>query len=293
MLDRGWRVIVLDNLVTGRRENLAELEGRPDFELRLQDVTEPFTVDEPVTDVLHLASPASPVDFATIPLEIVRVGTRGTDNMMALALDHGARALFASTSEVYGDPLVHPQVEGYWGNVNPIGIRGCYDESKRAGEAYTMAYHRQHGLDTRIVRIFNTYGPLMRPDDGRVIPNYMAQALAGRPLTVYGDGGQTRSLCYVDDLVEGILAVLERGDHRPFNLGNPHEVTMLELAHLVAAAAGAPDRIEFRPLPEDDPKQRRPDIGRAREMLGWEPAVPLAEGLARTLEHFRQAGPGR
>jgi len=239
--------------------------------------------------VLHLASPASPIDFPAIPIKIVKVGTLGTHNLLGLAKAKAARFLLASTSEVYGDPLIHPQPESYWGNVNPIGPRGCYDEAKRCAEAFTMAYHRAHGLDTRIVRIFNTYGTRMRTDDGRVIPNYFTEALRGEPLTVYGDGSQTRSLCYVDDLVSGILAVLDGPDPMPFNIGTQDEITMLDLAKLIKRLTNSPSEIVFQPLPEDDPKQRRPDTTRAREILGWQPHTSLEDGLRRTLKYFRAA----
>jgi dTDP-glucose 4,6-dehydratase len=255
-----------------------------------QDVSRPFKVEGEVTHVLHLASPASPIDFPALPIQIVKVGTLGTHNMLGLARAKGARFLLASTSEVYGDPLVHPQPESYWGNVNPIGPRGCYDESKRCAEAFAMAYNRAHDLDTRIVRIFNTYGPGMRLDDGRVVPNFVGQALRDEPLTVYGDGSQTRSFTYVDDLVAGVLAVLDRGDdHQPFNIGNPEETTVLEFARRIIELTHSKSEIVFRPLPADDPKQRCPDIGRARSILGWEPTVQLEEGLALTVEYFREA----
>jgi dTDP-glucose 4,6-dehydratase len=290
LLDRGWGVVVLDNLVTSHREFLEPLRSRSGFEFVEQDVSNEVTVPGDVTHVLHLASPASPIDFPALPIQIVKVGTLGTHNMLGLALAKGARFLLASTSEVYGDPLVHPQPESYWGNVNPIGPRGCYDESKRCAEAFAMAYHRAHGLDTRIVRIFNTYGPGMRLDDGRVVPNFVGQALRGEPLTVYGDGSQTRSFTYVDDLVAGMLAVLDRGDdHQPFNVGNPVETTVLEFARRIIALTGSKSEIVFRPLPVDDPKQRCPDITRARSLLGWEPAVQLEDGLARTVDYFREA----
>jgi len=290
LLDRGWKVLVLDNLVTSRRDLLEPLLKRSGCEFREHDVSEPVTVEGEVSHVLHLASPASPVDFPAIPIQIVKVGTLGTHNQLGLAKAKGARFLLASTSEVYGDPLVHPQPESYWGNVNPIGPRGCYDESKRAAEAFTMAYRRAHGLDTRIVRIFNTYGPGMRLDDGRVVPNFMGQALRGEPLTVYGDGSQTRSFTYLDDLVAGMLAVLDRGDdHLPFNIGNPVETTVAEFARRIIEITGSKSEIVLRPLPVDDPKQRCPDIGRARSLLGWEPAVQLEEGLSRTVEYFRGA----
>jgi dTDP-glucose 4,6-dehydratase len=282
-------VVGLDNFVTGAAENLAHLEGHPCFELIRHDVCAPVRIEGPVDYVLHFASPASPVDFPAIPIEILEVGTAGTRNMLELALAKGARFLLASTSEVYGDPLVHPQPESYLGNVSPTGPRGCYDEAKRCAEAFTMAYHRARGVETRIMRIFNTYGPKMRLDDGRVIPNYFGQALRGEPLTVYGDGSQTRSLCYVDDLVAGALAVLEGPDPMPFNVGSQDEVTMLELARVVKGVTGSPSEIEFRPLPEDDPRQRRPDTTRAREVLGWAPAISLQDGLAQTLEYFRSA----
>jgi dTDP-glucose 4,6-dehydratase len=281
--------VAIDNLVTGSAENVAHLRSSPAFRLIQQDVSQPIQVDGQVDHVLHFASPASPIDFPSMPIQIVKVGTIGTYHMLGLALAKGARFLLASTSEVYGDPLVHPQPESYWGNVNPIGPRGCYDEAKRCAEAFTMAYNRAHGVDTRIVRIFNTFGPLMRTDDGRVIPNYFRQALTGQPITVYGDGSQTRSLCYVDDLVAGALAVMDGPDSKPFNIGSQDEVTMLELARIIKRIAGSSSEIVFLPLPEDDPKQRRPDTTRAREILGWEPEVPMEDGLSRTLEYFRAA----
>ena len=279
----------MDNFVTGSPGNVTHLDGRQGFRLIEQNICAPLAVEGPVDYVLHFASPASPVDFPTIPIEILEVGTLGTRNMLELALNKGARFLLASTSEVYGDPLVHPQPESYMGNVSPTGPRGCYDEAKRCAEAFTMAYHRARGLQTRIVRIFNTYGPRMRLDDGRVIPNYFGQALRGEPLTVYGDGSQTRSLCYVDDLVGGALAVLEGPDPMPFNIGSQDEVTMLELARIVKRVTASSSEIEFCPLPQDDPKQRRPDTTRAKEILGWAPAISLEDGLTRTLEYFRTA----
>jgi len=279
-------VVVLDNLLTGSRHNLDGLDG---VQLVEHDVSEHVEVPGPVDWVLHFASPASPVDFPVYPIQIVKVGTLGTHNLLGLAKAKGARFLLASTSEVYGDPLVHPQPESYWGNVNPLGPRGCYDEAKRAAEAFTMAYHRMHGIDTRIVRIFNTYGPRMRVDDGRVLPNFMTQALRGEPLTVYGDGSQTRTLTYVDDLVAGILAIVDAGDHLPFNIGSQDEVTMLALAQRIVELTGSRSPIEFRPQREDDPRQRRPDTTRARTLLGWEPRTRLDEGLRRTLEYFRTA----
>ena len=289
LLDRGWEVVGLDNLVTGSARNVAHLAGHPRFSLVQHDVSLPLQLDGPVDYVLHFASPASPVDFPAMPIQIVKVGTLGTHNMLGLARAKDARFLLASTSEVYGDPLVHPQPESYWGNVNPIGPRGCYDEAKRCAEAFTMAYHRAHALDTRIMRIFNTFGPRMRLDDGRVIPNFFTQALRGAPLTVYGDGSQTRSLCYVDDLVAGALAVLDGPDPMPFNIGTQDEVTMLELAELIKRVAGSSSEIEFRPLPQDDPRQRRPDTTRARTILGWAPRTSMEDGLRRTLEYFRSA----
>jgi dTDP-glucose 4,6-dehydratase len=281
------RVLALDNFITGSRTNLRSLEGHPDFEFREANVNEPVEVDGDVRYVLHFASPASPPQYDANPIHTLKVGTIGTMHMLGLAKAKDARFLLASTSEVYGDPLVHPQREDYWGNVNPIGPRGCYDEAKRCAEAFAMAYHRAHGVDTRIVRIFNTHGPRMQVSDGRAVPNFMAQAIRGEPLTVYGDGSQTRSLCYVSDLVRGVLADLERGDELPVNLGNPHEVTMLELARTIIRLAGSKSTIVHRPLPIDDPMRRQPDITRARTMLEWQPEVGLEDGLRRTLEYFR------
>jgi dTDP-glucose 4,6-dehydratase len=289
LLDRGWKVVMLDNLVTSRRELLEPLLTRSGFEFVEHDVSNPVTVEGAVDYVLHLASPASPLDFPALPIQILKAGTLGTHNLLGLAHGKGARFLLASTSEVYGDPLVHPQPETYWGNVNPIGLRGCYDEAKRCAEAFAMAYHRAHGLDTRIVRIFNTYGPGMRLDDGRVVPNFMGQALRGEPLTVYGDGSQTRSFTFVDDLVVGMLAVLDRGDNLPFNIGNPLETTVLDFARKIIELTGSSSEIVFLPLPADDPKQRCPDISRARSLLGWEPSIGLEDGLIRTVDYFRGA----
>jgi dTDP-glucose 4,6-dehydratase len=289
LLERGWEVVGVDNLVTGSRHNLSHLGANPRFCLLEHDITRSLSVAGPLDHILHFASPASPVDFPALPIQIVKVGTLGTHNLLGLARAKGARFLLASTSEVYGDPLVHPQPESYWGNVNPIGPRGCYDEAKRCAEAFTMAYHRAHGLQTRIMRIFNTFGPRMRLDDGRAIPNYFTQALRGEPLTVHGDGSQTRSLCYVDDLVAGALAVLDGDDAMPFNIGTQDEITMLELARLVQRLTGSASPIEFRPLPEDDPKQRRPDTSRARSVLGWHPRVGMEDGLRRTLDYFKVA----
>ena len=288
LLAEGWQVLAVDNLLTGSRASLGSLQGRPGFEFLGQDVTVPFEVEGRLEAVLHFASPASPPSYIRHPVETLKAGTIGTLGLLDLARRQSARFVLASTSEVYGDPLVHPQPESYWGNVNPVGPRGCYDEAKRCAEAFTMAYHRAHGLDTRIVRIFNTHGPRMQLEDGRAVPNFMAQALRGEPLTVYGDGSQTRSLCYVDDLVRGVLSVLESGDSMPYNLGNPVEVTVLELAETIRRLTGTGSAIEFRPLPEDDPKQRRPDITRARAGLGWEPEVSLEAGLERTLAFFRE-----
>lgn len=273
--------------MTGDVANLERLQGRPGFEFREQDVSVPFQVEGAVAAVLHFASPASPVDFARIPIEILKVSTFGTHHLLELALAKDARFLLASTSEVYGDPLVHPQPETYNGNVNPVGPRACYDEAKRCAEAFVMAFHRTYGLETRIMRIFNTYGPRMRLGDGRVIPNYMSQGLRGEAITVYGDGSQTRSLCYVDDLVQGALAVLNGPDPLPFNIGTQDEVTMLELAQTIQRLTGGASRIEFRPLPADDPKQRRPDTRRAETVLGWRPQVAMAAGLTATLDDFR------
>ena len=287
LIGAGMRVLALDNFITGSRDNLRSLEGNPDFEFRQADVNHGIFVGGDAQYVLHFASPASPPQYDANPIHTLKVGTVGTMNMLGLARAKGATFLLASTSEVYGDPLVHPQPESYWGNVNPIGPRGCYDEAKRCAEAFAMAYHRAHQVDTRIIRIFNTHGPRMQVSDGRAIPNFMAQAIKGEPLTVYGDGTQTRSIQYVSDLVGGVLAVLERGDAMPVNLGNPTEVTVLQLAQTIIRLAGSKSEIVHRDLPVDDPKQRRPDIRHARELLGWEPKVPLEDGLGRTLEYFK------
>lgn len=289
LLGEGCSVLGMDNFITGSQGNLRELVPNPAFEFVEQDIVRPFGVDGELAGIFHLASPASPVDYAKLPLETLHVGAIGSDRVLQLAVEKRCPVLVASTSEVYGDPLEHPQKESYWGNVNPIGPRGCYDESKRYLEALTMAYHRVHGLDTRIVRIFNTYGPRMRLDDGRVVPNFFTQALAGRDLTVYGDGKQTRSFCYVEDLVEGILRNFALGDNEPVNLGNPHEVSILEFAERILALSGAGVRISYHALPQDDPKTRCPDISKAKRLLGWDPKVPLDQGLARTMEYFRQA----
>jgi dTDP-glucose 4,6-dehydratase len=287
LLARGVRVLALDNFITGSHDNVRGFLENPDFEFRKTNVNEEIRVDGDVRFVLHFASPASPPQYDANPIHTLKVGTLGTMNMLGLARAKAATFLLASTSEVYGDPLVHPQPESYWGNVNPIGPRGCYDEAKRCAEAFAMAYHKAHQVDTRIVRIFNTHGPRMQVLDGRAVPNFMAQAIRGEPLTVYGDGSQTRSLCYVADLVRGVLAALEKGDELPVNLGNPKEVTVLELAHTIVRLAGSRSEIEFRELPVDDPRQRRPDIAHARALLGWEPEVGLEDGLRKTLEYFR------
>jgi len=287
LLAKGMRVLALDNFITGSPNNLKSLQGNPDFEFRQADVNHGIFIGDEVRYVLHFASPASPPQYDSNPIHTLKVGTLGTMNMLGLARAKNATFLLASTSEVYGDPLVHPQPETYWGNVNPIGPRGCYDEAKRCAEAFAMAYHRTHDVDTRIIRIFNTHGPRMQVLDGRAVPNFMAQAIRGEPLTVYGDGSQTRSLCYVSDLIRGVLAVLERGDDQPINLGNPHEVTVLELAETIIRLAASKSRIEHRDLPVDDPKQRRPDISRAQKLVDWRPEVGLDDGLGRTLEYFR------
>ena len=281
------RVLALDNFITGSRDNLRSLEDHPDFEFKQSDVNQGIFLGGDVKYVLHFASPASPPQYDANPIHTLKVGTLGTMNMLGLARAKEATFLLASTSEIYGDPLVHPQPESYWGNVNTIGPRGCYDEAKRAAEAFAMAYHRAHRVDTRIIRIFNTHGPRMQVSDGRAVPNFMAQAIRGEPITVYGDGSQTRSLCYVSDLVRGVLAVLEKGDEMPVNLGNPHEVTVLQLAETIIRLADSKSKIVHRELPVDDPKQRRPDITHARQLLGWEPEVALEDGLRRTLEYFR------
>jgi dTDP-glucose 4,6-dehydratase len=293
LLSEGYRVLCLDNLRTGSLENLAHLKGEAHFEYIDHDLTTYTNVPGELDELYHFASPASPKDFSRIPIPILKVGALGTHNALGLARAKGARFMLASSSEVYGDPLVHPQHEDYWGNVNPIGIRGVYDEAKRYAEAITMAYHRHHKVDTRIVRIFNTYGPRMRPDDGRMIPNFVCQALAGRPLTVYGDGSQTRSVQYVDDLVEGTLRLMGSAETRPVNVGNPQEHMVGEIAQMVIELCGGERELVYEPLPEDDPKQRCPDITRAREGLGWEPRVPVREGLEKTLSWFaeRQAEP--
>jgi dTDP-glucose 4,6-dehydratase len=286
-LAEGHDVLCVDNLITGSLANIESLRSNNRFAFRQHDISKRLEVPEHVDNVLHFASPASPVDYLRHPIQTLKVGSLGTHNTLGLAKLHGARFLLASTSEVYGDPAVHPQREDYWGNVNPIGVRGCYDEAKRFAEAITMAYHRHHDVNTHIVRIFNTYGPRMRLDDGRVVPNLMAQALRGQSLTVYGDGSQTRSFCYVSDLVEGIFRLLFADFHEPVNLGNPNEVSILDFAKEIQKLAGKACEIEFKPLPQDDPKVRRPDISRARQLLGWEPKVDRVEGMKKTMEYFR------
>jgi dTDP-glucose 4,6-dehydratase len=283
LLRRGNRVICVDNLETGSLANIEHIRV-PEFVHLNTDIMEPYFVDEHVDEVYHLASPASPIDYLRLPLHTLKVGSHGTHHTLGLAKLHRARFLLASTSEVYGDPQVHPQTEDYWGHVNPIGPRGVYDEAKRYAEALTMAYHRQQGVDTGIVRIFNTYGPRMRPHDGRAIPTFLRQALADRPITVFGDGSQTRSFCYVDDLIRGIIALAGSRQHQPVNIGNPDEFTLLELAQAVIDVTGSRSEIVYEALPTDDPKQRRPDISRARELLGWQPEVSLRDGLEKTIE---------
>jgi dTDP-glucose 4,6-dehydratase len=287
LLGKGHKVIAIDNLVTGTVDNIAHLAGNQNFRFIKQDVTEFIFLHEPVDFIWHFASPASPVDYLELPIQTLKVGSLGTHKALGLAKHKGARFLLASTSEIYGDPLVHPQAEDYWGNVNPIGLRGCYDESKRFAEAMTMAYHREHGVPTSIVRIFNTYGPRMRLNDGRVVPAFISQALKNRPLTVFGKGAQTRSFCYYSDLIEGIYRLMMSHTVTPVNLGNPQEMTVLEFAETIIRLTGSRSRIVFRPLPQDDPRQRRPDISRARRLLEWEPKIPLPEGLEKTVAYFR------
>src|SRR5436190_23398800 len=284
LLDEDYEVVCLDNFLTGKPDNVEHLIEHPDFRLMRVDVSEFIHIGGPVDAVLHFASPASPIDYLKLPIHTMKVGSIGTHHALGLAKDKGARFVIASTSEVYGDPQVHPQPESYWGHVNPVGPRGVYDEAKRFAEAMTMAYHRYHGLEVRIVRIFNTYGPRLDVDDGRVVSNFIVQALAGKPLTVYGDGSQTRSFCYVSDLVDGIIRLAESGYHMPVNIGNPNEFTLLELAETVIEVTESRSEIVFEALPTDDPQVRQPDITLAREVLGWEPKVELREGLRRTIE---------
>ena len=288
LLNEGHRVICVDNFLTGSPRNIAHLEHNDAFRLIEHDVSKPFMIEDDVDYVLHFASPASPIDYLELPIQTLKVGSLGTHNALGLTKVKNARILLASTSEVYGDPQIHPQPESYWGNVNPVGPRGVYDEAKRFAEAMVMAYHRYHGLETRIVRIFNTYGPRMRPRDGRVVPAFIQQALTGEPLSVFGDGSQTRSFCYVDDLIEGIYRLLLSDRPEPTNIGNPYEMTILQFAERIKALTNSSSSIDFKPLPEDDPKIRQPDITAAREHLDWEPRVPLDEGLGKTIGYFRQ-----
>jgi dTDP-glucose 4,6-dehydratase len=288
MLAEGHEVVGMDNFITGSEANLAHLAGNPRFTMVRHDVSQYISVDGPLDGVLHFASPASPVDYLQLPIQTLKVGSLGTHNSLGVAKAKGARFFLASTSEVYGDPLVHPQPESYWGNVNPVGPRGVYDEAKRFAESMTMAYHRYHGLDTRIVRIFNTYGPRMRPRDGRVVSNFIVQSLLGEPITIYGDGSQTRSFCFVSDLIEGIYRLFRSGRTDPTNIGNPREFTVTQLAEQVKQLTASKAPIVYEPLPTDDPKVRQPDISVARAALGWEPQVPLQEGLTRTIEYFRR-----
>jgi dTDP-glucose 4,6-dehydratase len=288
LLSEGYRVGCMDNLRTGSLENVAHLEGEAHFEYTDHDVTSHINVGGRLDEIYRFASPASPKDFRRIPIPILKVGALGTYNSLGLALAKGARLMLASSSEGYGDPLVHPQKEDYWGNVNPVGVRSVYDEAKRYAEAITIAYHRHHKVDTRIVRIFNTYGPRMRVDDGRMVPNFIQQALLRRPLTVYGDGSQSRSVQYVDDLIDGDLRLMKSAEDRPVNIGNPVEYSVRQVAEMILEISGSQSGIVHEPLPEDDPKQRRPDITRARETLGWEPCVPAKEGLKLTFEWFAQ-----
>jgi dTDP-glucose 4,6-dehydratase len=288
LIERGWDVICMDNLVTGAAPNIAHLVSHPHFRFVQHDVTRYINIDDHLDAVLHFASPASPDDYLKLPIPTLKVGALGTHNTLGLALAKKAKYLLASTSECYGDPEVTPQPETYWGHVNPIGPRGVYDEAKRFAEAMTMAYHRYHKVDTRIVRIFNTYGPRMRLNDGRALPNFLYQALTGKPITVYGSGKQTRSFCYVADLVEGLMKLLDSGEHEPTNIGNPQEITILEFAERIRELTHTKAEIIFKPLPQDDPKQRCPDITKARRVLNWEPKVGLAEGLRYTLEYFQK-----
>ncbi|MBI3036815.1 SDR family oxidoreductase [Candidatus Woesearchaeota archaeon] len=288
LLDKGFRVVCVDNFLTGNSSNISELKGNSDFIFISHDVTKPLEIPEAIHYVLHFASPASPFDYATFPIQTLKVGAMGTHNMLGLAKVKNSVFLLASTSEVYGDPLVHPQPESYWGNVNPVGPRGVYDEAKRFAEAITMAYHAFHGMDTKIARIFNTYGPFMRKNDGRAVPTFVTQALANKPLTVFGDGSQTRSFCYVSDLVEGIYKLMLSKVNEPVNLGNPEECTILEFAKKVIKLTSSGSKITFKPLPIDDPKTRCPDITKAKKLLKWEPKVSVDDGLKRVIEWFRE-----
>ncbi|MCU0770675.1 MAG: SDR family oxidoreductase [Verrucomicrobia bacterium] len=287
LLKRGHKVIGIDNLVTGSVDNIAHLAGNRNLRFIEQDVTEFLFIDSPVDYVWHFASPASPIDYLELPIQTLKVGSLGTHKALGLAKSKGARFLLASTSEIYGDPLIHPQPEEYWGNVNTVGPRGCYDEAKRFAEAITLAYHREHKVETRIVRIFNTYGPRMRLHDGRVVPAFISQALKNKPLTVFGKGQQTRSFCYVSDLIEGIYRLMMSDYSLPVNIGNPHEMTVLEFAQEIIRLTGSRSRISYRPLPQDDPKQRKPDITKARKLLKWAPVVPLRQGLTQTIRYFK------
>ena len=287
LLARGHRVICVDNLETGTLSNIQHIPTG-EFDFRMVDITEHYEIDEPVDFVFHMASPASPIDYARLPLHTLKVGAYGTHNSLGLAKVKRARFLLASTSEVYGDPLVHPQPESYWGNVNPIGPRGVYDEAKRYAEALTMAYLRQQGVNTCIARIFNTYGPRMRPNDGRAVPTFLKQALTDQPVTVFGDGSQTRSFCYVDDLIRGLIALAESDVHEPVNIGNPSEMTLLEMAELIIELTGSRSEIHHEALPVDDPQVRQPDISRARDLIGWQPQIELREGLGRTIAHYTE-----
>ncbi len=288
LLREGHDVVAMDNLITGNTRNISHLAGNPRFKFIHHDITEYIYVDGALDAILHFASPASPIDYLELPIQTMKVGALGTHKALGVAKEKKARILLASTSEVYGDPLVHPQPETYWGNVNPIGPRGVYDEAKRFAEALTMAYRRSHGVDTRIVRIFNTYGPRMRPNDGRVVPALIGQAIGGKPMTVFGDGSQTRSFCYVDDLIDGIYRLLLSNEPDPTNVGNPAEMTVLQFAKVIQKLTGTKSEIVFQSLPTDDPKVRQPDISKARRVLGWEPKVPLEEGLVQTIAYFRE-----
>lgn len=287
-LDEGYEVVAMDNLITGNIQNIQHLFGRDGFKFVKHDVTNYTFVEGRLDYILHFASPASPIDYLKIPIQTLKVGAMGTHKILGLAKEKGARVLIASTSEVYGDPLIHPQTEDYWGNVNPVGFRGCYDEAKRFMEAMTMAYHRYHGIETRIIRIFNTYGPRMRLDDGRALPAFASQAIRGDDITVFGDGSQTRSFCYVDDLVEGIYRLLLSDESMPVNIGNPAEISILDFAKEVIELTGSKSKIVHKDLPQDDPKVRQPDISKAKEILGWEPKVSRREGLEKTLAYFKE-----
>jgi dTDP-glucose 4,6-dehydratase len=287
LLELGHEVAAVDNFMTGARRNISHLEGHARFRFLEHDVIQPFEWSSPLDGIFNLASPASPKDYLEYPVETLRVGSEGTRNLLELARAHGARFLLASTSECYGDPLEHPQTETYWGNVNPVGPRSCYDESKRYAEAVTMAYHRKYGVSTNIARIFNTYGPRMKLNDGRIVPAFVDQALRNAPLTVYGDGAQTRSFCYVSDLVEGLIRLSQSDERYPVNVGNPIEMTVLEFALKIRELAGATSELEFHPLPVDDPQRRKPDIAKAQRLLAWQPEVSLEDGLRRTIEYFR------